>query len=309
MVIFPFANSKIYDEVEPKLWFDVNPDEFSGFSELLISKRQQITNYSEQFSDRFVEEQHKLELDAFNILYVALTRAVEALFIISDKDLDTKGLHKTNVYSGLFIHYLTEIGIWSIDQNRYSFGALKEQSRSEDSGPVQESIPYILSNKHRTAPRMVIKNATLWDDQRIMALERGTLIHYIMSQIRIKSDFDHIVARTRAEGLISEREAKAIFLMISKIINHPDLKSYYMEGRVVKNEQEIIGKNGLILRPDRLIIDNNDVTVIDYKTGMPKPEDRKQILEYGDALREMGYSVQKRIIVYIDQDIKVEFIQ
>ena len=45
------------------------------------------------------------------------------------------------------------------------------------------------------------------------------------------------------------------------------MKPYFAQGLRVKNEEEILLSNGRILRPDRLIFEENEVTIIDYKTG------------------------------------------
>ena len=61
--------------------------------------------YHEQARVLFEEEQQKMELDAFNLLYVALTRSIQGLFIISEMDLSSKGEHKppiSPVYSFIF---------------------------------------------------------------------------------------------------------------------------------------------------------------------------------------------------------------
>ena len=50
--------------------------------------------------------QSQLELDNINLLYVVLTRAVEQLYIISKKDIDSKGIVNDNTYAGMFISYL-----------------------------------------------------------------------------------------------------------------------------------------------------------------------------------------------------------
>jgi CRISPR/Cas system-associated exonuclease Cas4 (RecB family) len=55
-----------------------------------------------------------------------------------------------------------------------------------------------------------------------------------------------------------------------------------------------------VVRPDRLVFNDNKVTVIDYKTGAEKEEDQVQIKSYGALLEEMGYQVENKILVYVD---------
>ena len=75
VVIFPFANSHIYKEIKPKMWVPINSDEFIGFDQLLINKNKEVVNYNEAAEAIYNDENEKLELDAFNVLYVALFNA------------------------------------------------------------------------------------------------------------------------------------------------------------------------------------------------------------------------------------------
>jgi len=104
VVIFPFANSHIYKRMDKKLWIPVNSSDYLGFEELLINEKKEVVQYDKLSNEIYSQEEYQMELDAFNVLYVALTRAVKALYIISEKNLTAKGEHKTEYYSGLFIH-------------------------------------------------------------------------------------------------------------------------------------------------------------------------------------------------------------
>jgi len=61
----------------------------------------------------------------------------------------------------------------------------------------------------------------------------------------------------------------------------------------------------LILIPDRLIFDNNKVTIIDYKTGKPEIKHRHQIEKYALVLQKMNFDVYEKLLVYIDDEIEV----
>ena len=121
IVIFPYANSHIYKEINPKLWLAVKKENFNQFEEVLLNKKQEVVYYSELAANLYGEEQYKLELDAFNVLYVALTRSITALYIISKKDINAKEEHKLAYYSGLFIHFLKEKGLWNSDKSDVLF--------------------------------------------------------------------------------------------------------------------------------------------------------------------------------------------
>ena len=93
------------------------------------------------------------------------------------------------------------------------------------------------------------------------------------------------------------------------MLNNKDVKQYFTDDWNVKTEKEILMENGKTYIPDRLLFSkkSDEVIVIDYKTGSVKTEHEKQITEYADALRKMGKTKVKRVIIYIsDSEIKVK---
>jgi CRISPR/Cas system-associated exonuclease Cas4 (RecB family) len=73
-------------------------------------------------------------------------------------------------------------------------------------------------------------------------------------------------------------------------------------GLRVFNEREILTENGLVLRPDRMVFRKEGAAVLDYKTGVPKPEHRAQVRAYRQAVEESGYAVESAILVYINEN-------
>jgi ATP-dependent exoDNAse (exonuclease V) beta subunit len=110
------------------------------------------------------------------------------------------------------------------------------------------------------------------------------------------------------KGGLKVEEGTQLKETVQQIIWHPKLKSFFTAENNVKNESEIITENGLILRPDRMVINNQRVTLIDYKTGKKAQKYYEQLYTYADALKTMGYLVENKILVYIDKKITPEFI-
>ncbi len=308
IVIFPFANTNIYEEKDAKLWLPVNPISFKGFEEILINKKQEVAGYGPLAETIYNEEQHKLELDAFNLLYVALTRAVKGLYVISKKDLTQKGEHKPNYYSGLFIHYLKEKGFWEEAKTCYQFGNLEMQDEPSGHGDHQEKIAHLYTYKERPEFRILTKAGALWDTQRGTALSKGNLLHYVMGLIETNEDIDTAIEMLIRNGDLSHEDSLEMKQRIKAIAEHPKLYAYFLKGSLIKNEQDILTKNGKVLRPDRLVIKDKKVTIIDYKTGKRNPVYHEQIYTYADALEAMGYEIENKILIYINEDITLDFI-
>ncbi len=307
IVIFPFANSLIYGKDE-KIWLPVSSEEFNGFTEMLVTKKQEMEEYGDVAAQLFVEEHSKMELDAFNVLYVALTRAVKALYIISKKEINTKGEPNMNRYSGLFINYLKEKGIWNDTDLTYNFGKLEKEITPIVNKDKIANIAYLYTSKDRPSFKIVTNSSVLWESNRKEAMEKGNLIHLLLSYIKTEKDVDKAIAILIRDGNLSFKESIIIKTKVMKIIEHPKLIKYYKEGNIVKNEKDIITAEGLLLRPDRVVIKGREVTIIDYKTGLANNIYHDQVNEYAAALKAMNYTIANKIIVYINEQITPEFI-
>lgn len=305
IVIFPFANENIYKRMDKKLWLPLNAGSFNGFEEVLVTEKKEVEHYGETAAKLYYEEEHKMELDALNVLYVALTRAEKALYIISEKDLTKKGEHKTDLYSGLFIDYLIQKGVWRDDECTYSFGTLDEDA-AVSRVTSHESIPYRYTHKNRPGFRILTKSGMLWDTDRQEALSKGNLIHHILSLLETEKDVELAFDSLKRQGNIANNQTDSVKKSIWQVMNHPELAVYFKSGNRVKNERDIITNDGRILRPDKVVLKGNEVTLIDYKTGSPDLRYKEQLYIYADALEAMGYEVRNRMIVYINDSVTVE---
>ena len=111
----------------------------------------------------------------------------------------------------------------------------------------------------------------------------------------------HGLGKIRAVDPLREaaRQKLARFLAAGEIRPLFDRRA----GRSVRTEQEFLSRSGALYRVDRLVIDPDSVTVLDYKTGGDADEQayREQIQNYMTILRDVfpGRRVSGAI-AYID---------
>ncbi|MEO8774235.1 MAG: UvrD-helicase domain-containing protein [Gelidibacter sp.] len=307
VVIFPYANQDIYFDMSPKMWFPVDPEAFNGFSSVFINVNKDLEGLGELGQILYTDYRAQLELDSMNLLYVVLTRAVEQLYIVSEYDVD-KGLNeKLGLYSGLFINYLKSAGLWSDSERTYTFGtparvlSAKKIERSE----IQERFISVAKESHDL--RIVTNSGYLWDTEQEAAIEKGNLVHLIMSKIKTENDIHVVFEEFENKGDLNVQQSSELKPIIMDIVHHQQLKAFFLPNLTVYNEKDIIVSGGLILRPDRIVInDQLEAFIIDYKTGTQRPTHQNQIMEYQTILEEMGFNVVKKILVYINEDIQIK---
>ena len=308
VVIFPYANQNIYADINPKVWFPVDEEEYNGFSHLYINMNKDLEDINLQGAEIYHNYRSQLELDSINLLYVVLTRAVEQLYVISEYDIDKNHNENLNFYSGLFINYLKAVGKWSEQQLEYSFGELETPSEVKKAQANTLEQTQFISTKKEDHNLNILTNAGyLWDTAQESAMERGNLVHQIMSFIKTEADVDFALEHYKDLGMVNAEQLIELRHIINRIIHHDELKSYYKSDLTIYNERDIMSKYGKILRPDRVVINaTNQATIIDYKTGMKDAKHQEQLFDYQYVLEEMNFEVIRKILIYINDDIVVK---
>lgn len=130
--------------------------------------------------------------------------------------------------------------------------------------------------------------------------KRGDFIHRVLSYIeypfyedekKLEKEIIEIIKKATNETreICSFDEIKEVIL---KFLLSKEVKKYFLTvtGRTIKNEQEFTDEKGHLLRMDRVIIDKESVTVMDFKTGKKETEEnnyKRQLRKYMKILREI----------------------
>ena len=128
-----------------------------------------------------------------------------------------------------------------------------------------------------------------------------------MSHIKTSDDVDYILGDYKTTGKITEEQSILLKTIVFKIITHKQLQAYFNSELTIYNEQDIITKDGHLLRPDRIVINsNNDAVIIDYKTGLYNSKHQEQLHDYQSVLEDMNFKVIKKILIYINDEITIK---
>lgn len=308
-VIYPYANNDIYNQIDPKAWLPVKKDDFLGFDTLFINYYEQLSELSQEGSDIVLDRKSQLELDNYNILYVALTRAREQLYIISKKEISAKGVCNSNKFSGKLIHFLQHKEQWNPDVLQYEFGSPNMVAKPNDN--TTETIKDVtirsFRNQNQSYKVQIVTNSKkIWDQTQEEAVERGNLIHELMAAIDTANDVEPVLQTAYQKGEINDQEVEILKTNIHQLINHPELYSYFDGTFEIYKEKEILS-DGKLYRPDRIMINSRkEAILIDYKTGNYHDSHQKQLIQYGHLLKLMNYSVKNMLLVYFNKKISVK---
>lgn len=300
VVIFPFAETPLKEERNPSFWLPVSADEFNGFDYLLLNKNDTIGQYNPLAKQLIEQENERLVLDALNLLYVALTRAEKALFVIGGWAINQDGSASKSQYSGLLIDYLMTKGIWKNDQDLYRFGQFeapqKKVSAKGQKNKNTRTIPFQNQEGVQQRYALLTHPNTLLPERVLKAQSFGQQFHYLLEQLESLS---MEAALEKTSAAYPQAQADQLRVEALGVIEHPLLKKYFQKGVNAFNERDIFTEMGAVVRPDRLVFNGNKVTIIDYKTGGEKAADQAQIESYAALLEKMGFQVENKILVYV----------
>jgi hypothetical protein len=229
------------------------------------------------------------------------------LYIITDKNLNKSGQENPRLYSGIFISFLKEQGYWDADQNEYEFGFDHKQS------PKAEKISKAeIQNRFISTPwkdhnmNLLASSSQLWGAE-TASISYGDLVREIMVQIRTVEDVETVIENFQNSGILDRKHAQKVATLIQELVSHQKLAAHFSTKAKVYNQREIQGANGQSITPDRLVIhSNNKVTLIHYTNGEITEAHNQQLLSHAQVLESVGYAVEKKIVVSINETLLVE---
>ena len=303
VVIFPFAEEDFNRSPKEKMW--LNADEKAiGLPKVLVDKNSKVEEFGSEANLVYQQKKQEDLLDIVNVLYVALTRAVEQLYVISSMNIKKDGSLPANL-SSFFIDYLQDKG-FEITKFDYPFGQVEKMSTTEKVTVPNETIPQVASNLNPKNIKIAQRESVMWNTKQQKAIEYGNIIHEILSLVKNKSDIELALTKAIEKGLIVNGQKEEVCKTINEIVNHQELLAYFSEDNKVLNEQTIIQKEGRLVKPDRMVVNTaNEIYLLDYKTGLHQPKYQLQLENYQNAIEKMGYKVTKKALIYIGETMEV----
>ena len=307
-VLLPFCDWKLENETNNQLvWCSPTVPPFNELD--LVPVNYSAAMAESIYKEDYLNERLQLWVDNLNLLYVAFTRAETNLIVWGKKDLK-------NTVSELLGRALRSVAVaesieWDED-SPYEFGTLcpsevKEQKATTNklttppsSVPVQiESHLHNIEFRQSNRSADFIKGDDTGEGDS-KYINQGQLLHTLFSAIETKEDVQPAIERLLFEGVIPDSKTeKEIRKTAEKALSHPMVQEWYSGAYRLFNECAIIYKEkGTIevRRPDRVMMNDDEVVVVDFKFGKKNKKYNEQVKGYISLLAEMGY---KNIIGYL----------
>lgn len=305
-VLVPFCDWKLdHDATKDNfLWCKTDQQPFAdiGYMPLKYSTRLEQS----YFARDYFEEMFKAHIDNLNLLYVVLTRAEEFLMINCPPpsnglknvgDLVLKGIEQLSQKQEDYVTLQDDDSI-----KRYTIGLLDGEKNGKRAINQVGFISNYKSSDWRNKIAVRKKGGILFDPDALeqkAKINYGLLVHEILSKIKNEKEVEILTDTYELEGIISKQERTTLIEQLNIIFSNPQVQRWFNTDWEVKAEVPIIVRDDYPKRPDRVLLQGKNAIIIDFKTGKEKPNDKKQVMEYSDLLKEMGYLNVQAHLLYI----------
>ncbi|MBD1396212.1 UvrD-helicase domain-containing protein [Pontibacter sp. JH31] len=316
IVIIPFADWSTEPQTRALMWSRL-PEEVTVTGKLRsvavnISSKLETTVLAGQYST----EIEKTFIENLNMLYVALTRPIDRLYLIGngkelqDEKKSLRALEGTakNV-SQLLYRFLVHKEMWQPGQFCYQLHKGTERQHHEQ---VDTEHTYTLRHLDSTdwSKRLQLKqHANNVFDFETQTIQRtlNKKLHYALARIITAPQLDHVLRQMVYQGIISEREKPALRERLQEVVRHPKLQHLFSEEVVVEHEKELLDARAYLYKPDRVVFDGEGVVLIEFKLPPPQPEHRNKLDLYALRFKQLGYEKVKCVLYYFDTEEILEW--
>lgn len=313
-VIVPFANWAFEPRANMNiLWCKPEMEPFNDIGVVPVYYTKSLN--STIFKQDYLQEKLYSYIDNLNLLYVAFTRPKHQLIVFAPKPKPKKKKEPdkmTRVNNLLWRTVSTSVSDEATDEttlklanhfdeetNSFTLSEAKPLEKDSVETKVEESD----TNQWQSIPfrnrlKMRLSGIGYFSDDGTR--DFGTLMHEIVSEMLTLSDLDNALEKRVLSGELTYGEKHKVHDFLSKSLSLPEVKQWYSGNYQVLNEQQLLHPSLSFIRPDRIMIKDDEVVVVDYKFGGSiESKYVKQVQRYVRSIRDMGYTNVRGYVFYV----------
>ncbi len=327
-LFIPFCNWAVVDNTKhPNLWCEacVEPQgNVKRLKQVPIPWKQAMEGTDYEATYR--QEAEAQRVDNLNLLYVALTRAADNLYLYTDWLVQKKegevdqhvGTLLMNAY-GLKEAALEAFENYS-DETKPCFAEYLLGEEPYVHCPKQEQKADLFSFRNAAEVQAAMQSnddqvrfrqsqeSMLYGlfgeekaEQMIAHINIGSLCHDILAHMVTREEQAAVVERYMQRGVIeSEEQRREVESLLNRAWENLQMCEWFDGSWDLLREQAMM-VNGEEKRPDRVMLKGEKAIVLDYKFGAPNPKYHKQVADYMEVMRLLGYCEVEGYLWYAQQ--------
>ncbi len=241
-------------------------------------------------------EAEQILTDNVNLCYVGMTRPIERLYIFN--------AHEKANFGRLFHQTFEQIEGIQFDEGVLSYET-QDGERSNNKKIVESEI----MSPTQIQDNLWFPDISLQDRPELGAndylseeVQFGLQFHLLMSRIDDLDQIEKELTSTIDGGEVAKSNESRLRTKLNDLFKRDDYLNLFSGDHEILSEQAIILNSKEVIRPDKIIVKQNETILLDFKTGIPSAKDEKQINQYKSTLESMGYPNVSSYLFYTSID-------
>jgi len=265
-----------------------------------------------------IYEQEAIEtmLDTLNKVYVAFTRPKERLYVFCNAPAKTPKIHALHNLLAIILkqNNFPFKEYWSEEDQRFAFGEptpkeIEKTIESESSANTEIlenyfSEPFEGKLHIRTEKERYYE---IIDSEKTDVISMGIKVHTVLEKLDDKQDLAEVIEQLIRDRVLKASDKETITQQVTNLFNRGKFQRWFEPDWEVLTERAIFHK-GQFYKPDRVVVNEQEAIIVDYKKEVRSPSHRAQIRAYGNIIKTMGYDNIKMFLVYVQSGVIDELV-
>ncbi|MGI6222881.1 MAG: UvrD-helicase domain-containing protein [Prevotella sp.] len=334
-VIIPYCDWTL-ERYEDTLWTTPSEKPYSELVKVPVKFQKKLLESIYAYD--YETEHQQIIVDNLNLLYVAFTRAKKGLYVMGKRKPEKKKTDdedKWNCRSYIIEDYLTQEKAnlpkgtfvdFPDGELHFKMGHPIEETKNQEvkaeqpTANVFERKPepqnVLVESSHHAVvflqsnqSRRFIEGEIDEGKKEAEFIDLGNVLHELFSTIATMDEVEPKLDEFEFNGIIDSKVVprKKVLDSVRKAFENPDVQEWFKPGLTLMNECNILSIDPVTGvqhtdRPDRVMIDGQKATVVDFKFATPIEDHVWQVRRYMNLLRKMGYTDVKGYLWYVFRD-------
>lgn len=174
---------------------------------------------------------------------------------------------------------------------KFSYGQIK--CPKKDKSPEHPPQPSVYFQNENVAEIPWSKEKDSSRESRI-----GDMTHKVLEKLKSGEDWEPVFQKMAQRHPAEIADHLAVQNNLESLFSDSRVKIWFSEKYRSYSEQELKGADNEILRVDRVLISEKEAIILDFKTGVPLPKHKEQVLKYSQILSQSIGQQTKGILIY-----------